>query len=553
MLKTLHIENYALIRQSDLSFDAGFVVITGETGAGKSILIGALGLLLGQRADSQVLNDKQAKCIVEATFDISSLGLEPFFEANDLDYDATLVVRREILPSAKSRAFVNDSPVSLPLLRQLSGYLIDVHSQHETLTLNESGFQMSLLDTLGEGAMAALEEYKGVYSEYAWLKSKLERLTTDDAQQRKDYDYNRFLFEELMEAHLAEGEQEELEEEQQLLEGTENIKQALTMVREVCDGESDAAAFSRLSFAKAQLGRVASFHRDLDVLHTRLDSVLIELRDILNDVDRMDEALTFSPQRQQEVAERLDTIYKLQRKHGVKTIGELLAVQTSLDEKLQAVNGMDEAIQQAMEAVDKAFGKVQKLAARQTELRRMAGKQLELRLQPLLADLGMKNGCLRVQIDPASEYTPQGNDRVSFLFSANAGSEPRELAKVASGGELSRLMLAIKSLIADRRLLPTIVFDEIDTGISGDIAVRVADIVSRMAQQRQVVAITHLPQLAARAGQHWKVYKTTDGKTTASHIRPLSRAECEHEVAVMLSADPPTDSALQTARELMNH
>lgn len=551
MLKTLHIENYALIDETDISFSDGFVVITGETGAGKSILLGALGLLLGQRADAQVLSDKERKCVVEAAFDITGLGLQPIFEEYDADYDDVLILRREILPSAKSRAFVNDSPANLQLLKELAPHILDIHSQYQTLTLTDSLFQTQLLDTFAETNL--LPDYQQLYHRYIGLKHDLERLTAQDAENRKMRDYNAFLFDELAAAKLQEDEQESLEEESRLLEHTGTIKESLAAVSALFDGssESDEGAISRLSMARSALGHVTSFHPDIEQLHDRLDSSIIELQDILSEAASLDDKLQFSPERQAFVTERLDLIYRLQKKHNVASVAELLDVQNRLDEQLQEADSLDDRIRDIMEQVDAAFAQMQHVADNLTAQRRQAASQLEKQLHPVLAQLGMAAAQIVVDIAPAADYGPMGHDAVQLLFNANKGGTLRPLADVASGGELSRLMLAVKSAVTQRSLLPTIIFDEIDSGVSGDISVAVGAIMRHMASHMQVIAISHLPQIAAKASQHLKVAKALEGSRTVSRIRQLSSDQSVTEVAVMLSSNPPTEAALQTARELM--
>ena len=551
MLKTLHIENYALIQETDISFDGGFVVITGETGAGKSILLGALGLLLGQRADAQVLSDKERKCVVEASFDVSGLGLQPLFEQYDADYDDLLILRREILPSAKSRAFVNDSPANLQFLKELGSHILDIHSQYQTLTLTESLFQTQLLDSFSEATI--LSQYQALYHQYGALKHQLEQLTAQDAENNKVLDYNRFLFDELQTAKLQADEQQELEEEAHLLEHTGAIKEALGTVAVLCDGDgdSDDSAVARLVAARSALDRVSSYHPDIQTLYQRVDSTLIELQDILSEVSTLDDRLQFSPERQAQVNDRLDLIYRLQKKHGVDTIAALLDIQRQLDQQLQEAEGLDDRIREVMEQVDSVFALMQQAADRLTNARTQAGRMLEEQLLPVLSQVGMASAKIVVDITPAADFGPLGHDNVRLLFNANQGGTLRPLAEVASGGELSRLMLAIKSVVTRRSLLPTIIFDEIDSGVSGDISMAVGDIMYRMAQHMQVVAISHLPQIAAKASQHLKVAKALEGSRTISRIRQLSSEERVHEIAVMLSSNPPTTAALQTARELM--
>lgn len=549
MLKTLHIENYALIRQTDIAFDSGFVVITGETGAGKSILLGALGLLLGQRADTQVLADKEKKCVVEAVFDISGLGLEPLFARYDADYDDVLILRREILPSAKSRAFVNDSPASLQFLKELGEHILDIHSQYQTLTLKESAFQTQLLDTLATDS--PLSQYQSLYRQYAELKHELERLTAQEAENNKARDYNLFLFDELCAARLDVDEQQELEEEARLLEHAETIKEALGSVVAMCDGQEGDGVVSRLSASRSALSQVSAFHDGIESLHERLDSCLIEVQDILSEVASLDDRIQYSPERQAEVNERLDLIYRLEKKHGVDNVAALLDIQHDLDSRLQEADSLDDRIRSLMEEVDKVFARMQQSADKLTASRRKAGALLEKQLLPVLAQVGMASAHIVADIAPAQDYDPMGHDMVRLLFNANQGGTPRPLGDVASGGELSRLMLAIKSLVTRRSLLPTIIFDEIDSGVSGDISVAVGGIMRHMAGHMQVIAISHLPQIAAKAGQHFKVSKAVEDNATISRIRQLSPDEHVTEIAVMLSSNPPTAAALQTARELI--
>lgn len=551
MLTTLHIENYALIHETDITFDGGFVVITGETGAGKSILLGALGLLLGQRADTQVLFDKERKCVVEASFDISGLGLQPLFEQYDADYDDLLILRREILPTAKSRAFVNDSPANLQFLKELGPHILDIHSQYQTLTLTESLFQTQLLDSFSDSSLLA--QYQSLYRQYGVLKHQLEQLTAQDAENNKVLDYNRFLFEELQAAKLQPDEQQELEEEAHLLEHTGAIKEALGTVVAVCDGngDSDDSAVARMVTSRSLLAHVASYHPDIQALHQRLDSTLIELQDILSEVSSLDDRLQFSPERQEQVNDRLDLIYRLQKKHGVDTVAALLDIQQQLDQQLQEAEGLDDRIREVMEQVDSVFALMQQAADKVTAARTKAGRMLEKQLLPVLSQVGMDSAKIVVEITPANDFNLLGHDNVRLLFNANQGGTLRPLAEVASGGELSRLMLAVKSVVTQRNLLPTIIFDEIDSGVSGDISVAVGDIMSRMTQHMQVVAISHLPQIAAKASQHLKVAKALEGSRTVSRIRQLNPDERVTEIAVMLSSNPPTTAALQTARELM--
>lgn len=546
MLISLHIENYALIRSTDIVFAPGMTSITGETGAGKTILLGALGLLLGQRADSAVLHDKERKCVVEAEFRIDGLGLGPLLAEADLDSDDTLIVRREILPSAKSRAFVNDTPVQLPLLRQLGTHLVDIHSQHETLTLTGSDFQLRLLDTF-DGARAVRDEYVRRYAAYVEAKRRLEELAATDAQNRRDRDYTQFLFDELVAARLDPDEQETLEQESRLLSHAEGVKEALSEVMGLCDADSDDSALSRLGVARSRLARTASAHPDAETLSRRMDAALVELRDILRDVAAFDDRVRYSPERQAEVDQRLDLLYRLEKKHSVDSEAQLVALRDDLGQRLQTMEGTDEAVRRAMEAVDNTYAEVREQGDLLTELRQRSARHIERHVAPLLAALGMEQARLVVQVEATDSCGPTGSSRVRFLFNANLGGELRELGAVASGGELSRLMLALKSLTAGG--LPTLVFDEIDSGISGQVSAQAARIVSQMPQQ--VLVVTHQPQMAAAAAHQFEVYKAVEGDATESRIRLLGPEERTRAIAVMLSAEPPSPAALQTARELL--
>ena len=548
MLTTLHIENYALIRESDIRFGDGFTAITGETGAGKSIMLGALGLLLGQRADGGVLADKERKCVVEAQFD----------EA-DIDYDDLLILRREINPAGKSRAFVNDSPVQLPFLRTLGTHLVDIHSQHQTLTLTDSAFRLTLLDSLADaaGKTSAVQAYKAEYTEYSRLKRQLEELTATEAQNRRDADYLQFQYNELADAALVDDEQESLEQESQLLAHAEAVREGLSTAAAAIDDDSDQSVLARLRQAKTALSHIASYHPAAEGLLARLDSSLIELDDINSELQHTADAINYSPERQQQVDDRLALLYRLEKKHGVDTEEALIAIRDDLDSRLQSISTLDSRIHELMEQVDRAFGRLQAAADRLTAARRKAGDLLAKHLLPTLHVLGMPEARFSVELSPTPTYGPAGHDAVQLLFNANRGGELRDIAKVASGGELSRLMLAVKAVCHPDNKAPkpsglqTIIFDEIDTGVSGDISVAVGDVMCRMAGHMQVVAITHLPQIAARATQHLKVYKESATDRTVSHIRELAPQERVTELAVMLSSDPPRAAALQTARELM--
>jgi DNA repair protein RecN (Recombination protein N) len=549
MLQHLEIENYALIKSLSIDFNAGFTVITGETGSGKSIILGALGLLLGQRADVQVLLDKEIKCVVEGTFDISKLALHPFFEENDLDYDDTLILRREIQPSGKSRAFINDSPASLQMMKELGAFIIDIHSQHQTLTLTSADSQLKILDVLSV-CDDARKAYAQEYEIYKSLKNKLSNLEEQDKKNRQDYDYYTFLYDELKAMQLQENEQEELEEELKLLSNSENIKYSLSSVIQGCD-DSDDSVISRLLSCKSLLTKVSSYHSSLEQVAERFSSTIIEFKDIISELKTIDRQVQYSPERQEEVNNRLDSIYKLETKHGVSTVGELIGIKNDLEERLQAVLDMDEMLEKARQELAESEERLKKYAADLTAVRESSVSYLEQQLAPILCDLGMKEAVFKVNMSKSEKFLPIGIDEVNFMFNANRGGEIREIGKVISGGELSRVMLAIKSVIASRSLLPTIIFDEIDTGVSGEISIKVGNIMKRMTSTTQVLAITHLPQIAAKADTHLKVYKQIEGERTLSRMTILDTDSRVEEIAKMLSSEKMTESALATAKELM--
>lgn len=546
MLQTLHIENYALIRETDISFGAGFVAITGETGAGKSIMLGALGLLLGQRADVAVLSDKGRKCVVEAVFDIRGLDLGMPL---DVEYDdQQLIIRREVLPTGRSRSFVNDTPVSLKDMSSITNLLLDIHSQNQTELLANSTFRLDLLDSLVDSPKS---DYRAAYSNYGRCKEELERLTAEEAANRREQDFMQFQFDELVNARLQAEEQESLEQEQKLLEHAEVVREALHEAAETMDGDDNYSIMSRLRDTKGTLACIASYHPDAEELLKRLESSFIELDDISSELRHAATNISFDPDRQQEVDDRLAMIYRLEKKHGVDNVPALIAIRDDLDRRLQAMATLDDRIKEVMEQVDKAFSDMQAKAAALTTSRRKAATLLAKGLLPTLHELGMPEARFEVELVTADDYTLNGHDVARFLFNANRGGDMNDMSKVASGGEKSRLMLAVKSMVNERRMMPTVIFDEIDTGVSGDISVAVGRIMCRMAEKMQVIAITHLPQIAARAVQHLKVYKQNTADSTVSLIRQLQPDERIIEVATMLSSEPPTAAALQTARELM--
>lgn len=550
MLRQLSIENYALIRSLQISFNEGFTAITGETGAGKSIILGALGLLAGQRADTQALSDKTRKCVIEAVFDIKNLNMNKFFDDNDLDFDDNVLVRREILPTAKTRAFINDTPVSLQQLRDFGTKVLDIHSQNQTLTLLNADFQMSFVDTLAEND-ELLKQYSAEYSVYMKSKNELEKMRAEYQQNRRDKDYNQFLYDELDKAHLAENEQEELEQELNLLNHTETIKQTFGEVLETADRQDDAA-IARLQSAKSQLSKIVSYYPEVEDLFNRLESSIIELRDIFSEIESLDENLSYSIERQQYVSQRLDTIYNLQTKHSVSTVAELLEIKSQLSDKLLAVTDLDGRINKLENQIAETEIQLRQKAKVLSDRRHKTSQKIESELLPTLAELGMKEAQIVLELTETEHLLPNGTDAIRLMFNANRGGELREVGKVISGGELSRLMLALKSLIVSTNLLPTIIFDEIDTGVSGTIAVAMANIMQKMSRNTQVIAITHLPQVAGKANTHFKVYKESDEVSTQTSMKQLTEEQRVEEIATMLSTDKPTASAIETAKQLMS-
>ncbi|MCL2414200.1 MAG: DNA repair protein RecN [Bacteroidales bacterium] len=550
MLKHLDIQNYALIRSLSIDFDSGFSVITGETGAGKSILLGALSLILGQRADTQTLMDKEKKCVIEGTFDITNLDLKSIFDEEDLDYENTLILRREIAVNGKSRAFVNDTPVNLNVLKTLGERLVDIHSQHETLTLNESNFRLNLVDALFEKT-ELLSDYRNTYQEYKKKSEELKHLTDADNSLKADQDYFQFLFTELEELRLVEGEQETMEQDLVIMNHAEEIKHTLLQSSETLTG-SDENVLSALQVSDVNLKKIAKISPNLEEVSNRLHSTIVELKDIDSELNSISNTVHFDPEKQALWTERLDKIYRLQTKHQVKTIAELLVIQSELSSKLLDISTYSERIEKLQSQLNELIENLAQKAESLTLARKKSAQHIEKQMQQTLPHLGMKDSRLELQFLQTPGFTEFGCDHIKFMFSANLGSELRELAKAASGGELSRLMLAIKSVINQQNILPTIIFDEIDTGVSGDIAGKVAKIMQQMSISMQVIAITHLPQMAAKARTHYRVYKRSDNQQTISEIKQLNSDEHIHAIASMISNEIVTDSAISAAKELIN-
>lgn len=550
MLRSLYIQNYALIEKLDISFGAGFSVITGETGAGKSIILGAIGLLLGQRAEVKAIRQGASKCVIEARFDISAYGMEPFFEDNELEYEEECILRREVYASGKSRAFINDTPASLVQMKELGEQLIDVHSQHQNLLLNKEGFQLNVLDILSHND-EQLSAYQSLYREWKQAQQELADLIARAEQNKADEDYIRFQLEQLEEANLSAGEQEELEQETDMLSHAEEIKAGLFRVGQLLTSDEGGLLAGLKESLNTMLG-LQKVYSPATELAERLESTYIELKDVSQEVSSQEEDVEFNPDRLEEVNDRLNLIYTLQQKHRATTVEELLTLAEEYAAKLAAITSYDERIGELTTLCDTLYNKVRKQAAVLTKARTGAAHEVEKQMASRLVPLGMPNVRFQVEMGIRKEPGVHGEDTVNFLFSANKNGSLQNISSVASGGEIARVMLSIKAMIAGAVKLPTIVFDEIDTGVSGEIADRMADIMQEMGEQdRQVISITHLPQIAARGCAHYKVYKQDNETETNSHIRRLADEERVEEIAHMLSGATLTEAALNNAKALL--
>ena len=550
MLRSLYIQNYALIEKLDINFDSGFSVITGETGAGKSIILGAIGLLLGQRADVKSIRLGASKCVIEARFEIGAYGMRPFFEENELEYEDECILRREVYVSGKSRAFINDTPASLVQMKELGEQLIDVHSQHQNLLLNKEGFQLNVLDILAHDE-ETLSVYQSLYREWKQAQQDLEELTARAEQDRADEDYVRFQLEQLEEAHLAAGEQEELEQEADTLSHAEEIKAGLYRADHIMMSD-EGGLLSALKECLNTMQGLQKVYSSAGELAERLESTYIELKDISQEISNKEEEIEFNPVRLDEVNDRLNLIYSLQQKHRVSTVDELLALSEEYSAKLSNITSSDEQIEELKARCESLYNKVKKQAAVLTKARTAAAREVEKQMAARLIPLGMPNVRFQVEIGLRKEPGVHGADTVNFLFSANKNGTLQSISSVASGGEIARVMLSVKAMIAGAVKLPTIVFDEIDTGVSGEIADRMADIMQEMGDHdRQVISITHLPQIAARGRAHYKVYKQDNETETNSHIRRLTDGERIEEIAHMLSGATLTEAALNNAKALL--
>jgi DNA repair protein RecN (Recombination protein N) len=550
MITSLSIENFALIEKLSVDFTDGFSVITGETGAGKSILLGALGLVLGKRADLTSLKNKEEKCIIEAHFTLSKYNLQAFFEANDLDYEDDTIIRREILPSGKSRAFINDTPVNLTELQELSDQLLDIHSQHQTQELSETKMQFQIIDAVANN-QDNLQAYGVVLKEYKQTLALLNQKKTALSELTKEQEYTTFLLEELLSAQLEHCNQKELETTLEKLNNVEFIKESLVKSVAVTSDEQ-FGALQNVKEIKVALQKIAPFSEEYEAIFQRVATVLIELDDIEKELQSHAESIYGEPEKQEEISNKLQLIYTLQKKHQVQTVEELIDIQKDLDEKVVSVFSIETEIQKATSLLLELESKLNSLSHVIHDNRKTAIPVLSQKLEGILALLGMENARFSIQLQMESAFLHNGKDEIQFLFAANKGSDFGLLKKVASGGEMSRIMLAVKAILSQYSSLPTIIFDEIDTGVSGEIANKMAQIMKQMSGAMQVFAITHLPQIAGKGDVHFKVYKKVEQEQTKSELKLLTTDERITEIAQMLSGTDVTESALIHAKELLN-
>jgi len=551
MLKSLSITNYALIDQLDIQFDSGFSTITGETGAGKSILLGALSLILGSRADLSVLKNKEEKCVIEGSFDIKKLKLQAYFKENlpEIDYEDETILRRIITTNGKSRAFVNDSPVNLNDLKDLGVLLIDIHSQHKNLLLSDNKFQLKVVDSMAKNEKLLLN-YQEEFKEFKKIESQLANLIEKAKIEKKDADYFQHRFDQLQQANLTENEQEELEEELEMMNNTEEIKSSLGNAFNFLSTE-EFSAIQNLISAKDSLRKIGSVYSKSNELYERLNSALIEIQDIASEIEVSLEDIEFSPERMTFINDRLNDIYTLQQSHRVSTVKELLEIQADLERKLEAIQNFDFDIESLKKKLQLQKEKLESVANEISRKRKEIIPTIEQTIVKELNNLGMPSAVFTISVEREKEFTPSGIDKIAYLFSANKAGELNEIEKVASGGEIARVMISIKSLVSSNMALPTIIFDEIDTGVSGDIADKMGNIMKKMSVNMQVLSITHLPQIAAKGTKHYLVYKHDTEDTTISNIRELSEKERVTEIAKMLSGKRLTDAAIENARALL--
>lgn len=549
MITHLSISNYALIRKLDINFSNGLSVITGETGAGKSILLGALSLILGNRADSQILLDKTKKCVIEGTFNIKDYNLIPFFKENDLDYDDNTLLRREINKSGKSRAFINDTPVNLNLIKELGDKLVNIHSQNKTVTLNNSDFQLAVVDSY-VNKNDVLKQYRLGFKNYSEKKKKLNGLIEKENKSKSDQDYFQFQFDELEKANLDPDEFNNIEKELELLNHHEEIKTNLAGISQILDNK-ELNIISQLNEALSLIKNISEYNNDFENFHKRVESNLIDLRDLSSEIESIGESIIYDPKRITELNNNIDIVFHLQQKHRVNSVNKLIAIKDNLSEKLNEISSLENEINNLKKEISVIEIELTKLAKLISLSRGEAIPKIEKNITELLVELGMPDGRFKVEQIKFNELTIDGFDKVKFLFNANKGGTLSDMSKIASGGELSRLMLSIKSLISQKNLLPTIIFDEIDSGVSGNIANKVGVILKKISQTMQVIAITHLPQIAGMGDFHYLVFKDSEKEITESRIKLISANERINEIAKMLSGSKISEIALQNAKELL--
>lgn len=551
MLHRLTIRNYAIIDKLEIEFCDRMNIITGETGAGKSILLGALSLILGERADTKALYNQEEKCVVEADFEIENKGLKSFFAENELDFDTHTIVRREINQSGKSRAFINDTPVTLTVLKQLGEKLVNLHSQHETLELTRAGFQLDVIDTLARN-QDLLQTYRGLFGRYKKDHKRLEALAEQFRTSSAELDYLEFQYNELAEAKLEADEQNTLEAEQNTLSNVEEIKIALQASIQILS-EGEISTLDQLTEVQSQLKSVKAYNNDILALSQRLQSAYEEIKDITKEFEGMQDTALLDPERLEEVNSRLTTIYRLQKKHNTNTVEELLRIQSDLEQKIASVDNNSAEIEQIKAQLEKQFHELLNIAEQLHQSREKVLREFQNNVVVLLTKVGMPNSVFKVDIKKLEhqQLNENGLTEIKFLFSANKGFAPHEIKDVASGGELSRLMLCIKSLLADAGALPTLIFDEIDTGISGEVALKVGEIMKKLSRNHQLISITHLPQIARTADSHLYIYKEVKDNRTNTRIKELKGEDRVIEIAKMLSGDKISDASLANARELI--
>jgi len=550
MITSLSIKNYALIEKLSIDFSKGFSIITGETGAGKSIILGALGLVLGKRADLTSLKNKEEKCVIEAQFEISKYSLKEFFEANDLDYEDETIIRREILPSGKSRAFINDSPVNLQELQDLSLFLIDIHSQQQTQELSDEGVQFKIIDAIANN-FDTISAYQKLLKSYKADKSKLNALLKKQSDSGKEQEYNTFLLNELTAAKLKSGEQEELEADFEKLNNVEIIKESIDKSLVIAN-EEQFGIFHNLNDIKASLQKIAGFSSEYQSLLERITSVAIEFDDISGELQNASEKLLNDPEKLELTNQKLQLIYNLQKKHQVSSVDDLIEIQVNLENAVIELGNIEEEITELSKVIEQKTLELDEFSSTISQNRSNAIPVLSNQLISILETLGMPNVRFKMELLPSESYLQNGKDELQFLFSANKGTDFGLLKKVASGGEMSRIMLAVKAILARYSKLPTLIFDEIDTGVSGEIAIRMGEIMKEMSAKMQIFAITHLPQIAAKGDSHFKVFKSTIDDDTQSELKLLAKEERVIEIAQMLSGSNISDSALNHAKQLLN-